>query len=323
MLEKVLETLMQELGLTRTLDTFRQEWRSSSTSSSASESSCSGGVSQEPASTAAAAVVADPLPPAVGVLLRKLLHEREMLSIHYRQAVQERERVAKDTKALRRRYSEYEPLIAELRSKYDMVLREKTLVGIQRDRLAEQLRKVNLMQESGQQQVLTGSPTVGQQQQEVDAWQNPYDGLVFEQTPAQSFTVQRTLASHSQPVTSLAMHPSKPLGVSTCKDGSWSMWHVETGDLVMTGRCHKGSITCAQFHPKGTSLATASEDGTIQLWSFDKQKLTATLGGPDAAPVTSLAFHDTGSFLASGSAGGAAHLWDLTTCKRVQAFPMA
>ena len=56
------------------------------------------------------------------------------------------------------------------------MLREKTLISIQRDRLAEQLRKVNLMQEGGQQQVVVGSPSAGQQQQEVGGsaagWRN-------------------------------------------------------------------------------------------------------------------------------------------------------
>ena len=79
---------------------------SSGSSNSSSQNSSSGSTSQEPATTITATAVEDALPPAVAVVVRKLLHEREMLSIHYRQAVQEREKLAKDTKTLQRRYAE-------------------------------------------------------------------------------------------------------------------------------------------------------------------------------------------------------------------------
>lgn len=69
----------------------------------------------------------------------------------------------------------------------------------------------------------------------------------------QSFCCDRVLASHEAAVTSIALHPSnKPIGMSACADGSWHMWHLQNGDLIMSGQGHSSSsgTTSVAFHPK-------------------------------------------------------------------------
>ena len=56
----------------------------------------------------------------------------------------------------------------------------------------------------------------------------------------------------------LALHPSKPILVTASDDKSWKMWHLPHGDLVMCGEGHKDWVAGVDFHPGGTSLASAS-----------------------------------------------------------------
>ncbi len=63
------------------------------------------------------------------------------------------------------------------------------------------------------------------------------------------------------------------------------------------------------FNPGGTVLASADNDGTVELWSVGKHGRPTDLQ-EHVGPVRSLAFSPDGGMLASGSKDGTVRLWD-------------
>ncbi|MGB7413767.1 MAG: AAA-like domain-containing protein, partial [Thermosynechococcaceae cyanobacterium] len=72
---------------------------------------------------------------------------------------------------------------------------------------------------------------------------------------------------------------------------------------------HEASITSIRFSPTGTSLATASRDGTVKLWTL-KGKPLATLKGHQG-DVHSVDFSPDGQQIITASKDGTARLWTL------------
>lgn len=48
----------------------------------------------------------------------------------------------------------------------------------------------------------------------------------------------------------LAMHPRKSILATCSDDGSWKMWSIPNGDLIMSGDGHKDWLSCVDFHPR-------------------------------------------------------------------------
>ncbi len=72
---------------------------------------------------------------------------------------------------------------------------------------------------------------------------------------------------------------------------------------------HGSAVLAIAFSPDGKYLASGSDDGTIKLWSVDKQKTLMTLTG-HGDYVRSVAFSADGKYLASGGDDGTIKLWN-------------
>ncbi|MFN8372182.1 MAG: protein kinase [Anaerolineae bacterium] len=75
---------------------------------------------------------------------------------------------------------------------------------------------------------------------------------------------------------------------------------------------HEATVRSVAFSPDGSTLASASDDGTIRLWntSTGEQMGDPLVGHEDI--VTTVAFSPDGRTLASGSFDRTVRLWDLT-----------
>jgi WD40 repeat protein len=68
------------------------------------------------------------------------------------------------------------------------------------------------------------------------------------------------------------------------------------------------------FSPNGHTLATGSDDGTIQLWNLAAAAHPMPIGQPltgDTSYINSVAFSPDGDTLASGSGDGTVRLWNM------------
>ncbi|MCZ6530818.1 MAG: WD40 repeat domain-containing protein [Chloroflexi bacterium] len=82
------------------------------------------------------------------------------------------------------------------------------------------------------------------------------------------------------------------------------------GGPVIVLRGHTDSITDIAFSPDGAQLATASLDGTIQIWDALDGSQVRTIAGHSAG-VRSIDFSPDGTLLASGSDDRTANIWSV------------
>merc|ERR1719213_1567401 len=74
----------------------------------------------------------------------KFRKERDFHRMHHRRVVQEKNKLIIDLKRLKKHYEQYEPTLVELRHKYEVAMKEKMLMRLERDRFlskAESLQK--------------------------------------------------------------------------------------------------------------------------------------------------------------------------------------
>ena len=92
--------------------------------------------------------------------------------------------------------------------------------------------------------------------------------------------------------------------------GVW-MYEVATSRALMLMPTASG-VSSVSFSPDGSTLASGSWDGTVQLWDVVTGEPIATLGGRESS-VSSVSFSPDGSTLASGSGDDTVRLWDVVT----------
>ena len=72
----------------------------------------------------------------------KFRKERDLHRMHHKRIGQEKNKLLGDIKKLRKHYQQYEPTIKELKRKYELAMKEKMLVRIERDRLQAKIEAV-------------------------------------------------------------------------------------------------------------------------------------------------------------------------------------
>lgn len=88
------------------------------------------------------------------------------------------------------------------------------------------------------------------------------------------------------------------------------LWGVAEGQVMRTLRGHEGAVTALAFSRDGRTIASGSEDDTVNLWSPTTEYPLRKLMG-HAASVTAVAFG--GDLLAAGAWDGTIRLWNPTT----------
>jgi len=251
--------------------------------------------------------------------------ERDFHRMHHKRVVQEKKKLVLDIKRLKNHYAGYEPTLNELRNKYEMAMKEKMLMRLERDRMASRVEGLEAQLKS-----LEAAPKEPPKEKRakkkpagsiipVDAVTNPFIEQEFDTPQAERFQLNKTFRGHQNPVSALAWHPKKPILATVSDDQTWKLWSVPSGDLIMSGEGHKDWLSGVDFHPDGTHLATSSGDNTVKLWSFQTASCSATFQDHTQV-VWDTAFHYTGDFLVSGSMDHTAKMFDISTKKCRQTF---
>ena len=63
-----------------------------------------------------------------------------------------------------------------------------------------------------------------------------------------------------------------PAVAAASADGTITVWQARTGKKLPFAMSHKKSITQVAYSPNGQQLVSASEDGTIKVWTLDVVK---------------------------------------------------
>jgi WD40 repeat protein len=79
-----------------------------------------------------------------------------------------------------------------------------------------------------------------------------------------------TCEGHSDPVQSVAFHPTTPVLATGSTDSTAKLWQLSSDKssavCVATLKGHSEVITSVAFHPTAPVLATGSYDKTVKLW---------------------------------------------------------
>ncbi len=73
---------------------------------------------------------------------------------------------------------------------------------------------------------------------------------------------------------------------------------------------HEMGVYGVSFSPDGQTIASASEDGTIKLWTLEGEEFKTLLG--HSGPVNDVSFSPNGQIIASADRYGAVKLWDFS-----------
>ncbi len=93
------------------------------------------------------------------------------------------------------------------------------------------------------------------------------------------------------------------------RPGELHLWNLENGDELFSVQAHTDSANRVAFHPDGSRLATAGNDGKVRIWDTKTGLETLSLRGhPDMVNGTS--FSPDGRRLASVGIDGTLKVWD-------------
>eukprot|EP00698_Gefionella_okellyi_P020658 TRINITY_DN6514_c0_g1_i1.p1 TRINITY_DN6514_c0_g1~~TRINITY_DN6514_c0_g1_i1.p1 ORF type:complete len:589 (-),score=133.24 TRINITY_DN6514_c0_g1_i1:164-1897(-) len=254
----------------------------------------------------------------------KLRKERDHHRMHHRRVVQEKDSLLTDVRRLKKHIDGYEPTLTELQRKYELAMKEKMMMRLERDRAISkaEMSETRLAQLEGATQPLDETPKSRSmtKKRNKDSTmptadrENPFVGLDYETGAVESWSNSRTIAAHNGPVVSMALHPKRPMFATCSDDATWKLWSIAQGEMLMTATGHSDWVSDIDFHPRGTLLASSSGDGTVKIWDFATAACTATFAD-HSSPVWSVAFHDSGDFVASGGMDHTARLWDLGSAR--------
>lgn len=139
--------------------------------------------------------------------------------------------------------------------------------------------------------------------------------------------ILRTLRGHSGSVYAVVLSPDGQTVVSGSWDRTIKVWNLGTagnhGEIAPTSRSlgdgllftltgHSAEVGSVALSADGQTLASGSEDSTINLWDLPTGELKLTLTGHSAG-VKSVAISPDGKTLASSSADETIKLWNLPT----------
>lgn len=139
----------------------------------------------------------------------------------------------------------------------------------------------------------------------------------------------RTFSGHTDGIKSMAISPSGQTLISASWDNTIKVWNLQNAGnyggivlpkktldngLLYTLNPHSETVNCVVISPNGQTLATGSDDFTIELWDLNTQKLISTFTGHQNA-VKSMAISPDGNLLASASADSTIKIWHLETAE--------
>lgn len=261
----------------------------------------------------------------------KFRKERDFHRMHHRRVVQEKNKLIVDLRRLKKHYEQYEPTLTELKHKYEVAMKEKMLMRLERDRFLSKVetlqKQLSQVQADSKEEALGGTEEEKgetSRRSKQAPWPsedrtNPYANSNYEAVRVADMKKTQTFKGHLGALSRIAFHPKIPVVATACDDHTWKMWSMPDGQLVLSGEGHRDWVSGISFHPRGSLVATTSGDCTVKVWDVAKERCKHTLTDHNQA-VWACAFHDLGDFLVTASMDQTTKAFDMQSMKCRQTF---
>ena len=130
----------------------------------------------------------------------------------------------------------------------------------------------------------------------------------------------KTLNKHLKPVFDIKSVPSKKELLVASEDGTISVWHLETLELLHTVKVSHDTIRSIAISPDEKFAAFGCRDNSVAVYSLDDYTLVSTLQDHTMA-VFSTAYTNDGKYILSGSRDAQLKVWDAKTFTLVKNIP--
>lgn len=128
---------------------------------------------------------------------------------------------------------------------------------------------------------------------------------------------KHVFTGHSGTVRALAFDPGARV-LASASGNEVRLWDPDAVKQGLRLAAHQGDILAIRLSPRGDTLATASWDHNIRLWSVAQgREISPPLAG-HTEPVVAVAFSPDGKYLASGAGDGLVIVWEAETGKLVE-----
>ncbi|KAM6975673.1 sperm-associated antigen 16 protein [Tautogolabrus adspersus] len=331
-----LRNFLRKLGMSRTLSSFEAEWYASAQKlQTESLRMTSAGVSFIPDALTHRQLLHSELQEvhretdllreevlAAGERLVRMQRETDFHRLQYRRVQEEKNRLIKDFKKLKKHLESYEPALKQLDEKYQTALSKKMLISLEKERVKSSTNappNQEKPQMKKERSIKSGDRADKSPEKSTKTrypkFPDPHLAQVSFETCKSSFSLSCSMRAHHLPISCIDLHPRKLVLASASDDRSWRLWALpadgeKVGQMVMTGEGHSDWLSGCSFHPDGAKLATTSGDSTVRLWDFSRGCCVLMLSG-HTQPTWGCSFHSCGHLLASCSADRTIKLWDL------------
>ncbi|WP_254173907.1 nSTAND1 domain-containing NTPase [Planktothrix pseudagardhii] len=115
-------------------------------------------------------------------------------------------------------------------------------------------------------------------------------------------------SSFSRQNSNLVASPGRDLRIKdNTKDDVVVLWTLN-GEVQKIFRGHQDTVNNVSFSPDGKSIASASQDKTVRIWSVDSEKFITL---PHESPVWSVVFSPDSQLIATASDDQSIKIWDI------------
>ncbi|XP_071100813.1 sperm-associated antigen 16 protein-like [Haliotis cracherodii] len=259
----------------------------------------------------------------------KLRKERDYHRMHHKRVVQEKNKLIDDIKRLKRHYVQYEPTLQQLKSKYEVAMKEKMLAKLERDRAVGQvtglqstLKSMESFKGTSNSNLQDSSASLRRSVPEDKYGRGPTQQRLSKEREIYSGKDVRDLGADYKRHANDTEFP-----VDTGVNPYLSQVKAPPGHLTRTGgfrlsntfQAHSHPVSGLSLHPRKQILATSSDDHTWKMWSVPSGDIIMT-GEGHTDWVSSCDFHPSGAKLATTSGDSTVKIWDFSKAECVHTF---